>query len=131
MGEKLDADVFSVEQISDEVFSGRRLIGLASGIYWGRQDKSIFEAARKIPQDCQVFIVSTSGFRLRLFEKVYSYLLKRTLHRLDLTLIGQFHCPGHDKSKDLLFRWLNLSEGRPNEADFADAEKFVLQLKQR
>ena len=130
MGKHLEADVMSTEQISDEDFAGRTLIGLASGIYWGRHDRSILEAAEKISRDCKIFIVSTSGFRIRFFVRVYSYLLKRKLRQCGLTLIGQWHCPGHDKSTDLLFRWFNLSKGRPNESDFADAERFILNLNQ-
>jgi len=128
MGKKINADVISTDQISDEDIIGRKLIGLASGIYWGRHDKSIFNASEKIPKDCGVFIISTSGFRIPLFVKVYTYLLKRKLRQLGLILVGQWHCPGHDKSKDLLFRWFNISEGRQNESDFADAEKFILKL---
>jgi hypothetical protein len=27
-----------------------------------------------------------------------------------------------------LFRWFNLSKGRPDESDLADAERFVMEL---
>lgn len=128
MGEILKADVVATEDMADEDLTGRKLIGLASGIYWGRHDQSLFEAAEKISKDSKIFIVSTSGFRIRFFVRVYCFLLKRKLRQLGLTLIGQWHCPGHDKSTDLLFRWLNLSKGRPNESDFAAAEQFILTL---
>jgi hypothetical protein len=61
---------------------------------------------------------------------VYCYLIKRKLRRLELPLIAQWHCPGHDKSEDLLFRWLSLSKGRPDENDFAEAKQFILSLYQ-
>ena len=56
MGKKLNADVISVEQISDKHFIGRKLIGLASGIYWGRHDRSVFDAAEKISKDSKISV---------------------------------------------------------------------------
>lgn len=128
MADAIGADMAEAVNASEELLSGRKLVGLASGIYWARHDKSLFAAARKIPNDCRVFLVSTSGFRSALLIKVYTFLMKRKLKHLGLSIAGEWHCPGHDKSDDPLFRCLKLSKGRPNQADLHDAEDFCRKL---
>lgn len=128
IGRELDIDVAPTERLSAEDLSDRALVGLASGIYWGKHDGSLFEVAARIPRSSRVFVITTSGLRLRFLVRAYPFLLKRRLRKLALTLTGQWHCPGHDKSTDPIFRWFNASKGRPNETDLENGVRFVRSL---
>ena len=75
-----------------------------------------------------VFLVTTSGIRLRFLVRVYTYLLRRKLQKQNLPLVVQWHCPGHDRSKDPLFRFLKLSRGRPHADDLRSAREFACSL---
>ena len=80
MGKKLDADVLSTDHISVNDFNNRKLVGLASGVYWAFLDKSLFNAAELIPKDCRVFIVTTCSLKFRILKKIYPFLLKRKIY---------------------------------------------------
>jgi hypothetical protein len=123
-----DIDIVAADKAALEHLRGRTLVGLASGIYWGKHHSSLFRAARKIPDTSRVFVISSSGFKSPFLIRVYTFLLTSWLKMLRLDLVGQWHCPGHDQSKDPLFRWLALSKGRPNQKDIDNLRAFIRTL---
>lgn len=128
MGKKLGADVISSDRITGSDFSNRHLVGLASGVYWGFLDRSLFKAAGMIQKTSRVFIVTTCSFKFRILKTIYPFLLKRKIARLKLNLVGNWHCQGEDFNNDILFRWFNLAKGKPDKNDLLDAEQFAAEL---
>lgn len=83
---KMDVDVHPADQENRELLSDRKLVGLASGIYWAKHDRCLFKAAEFIPPKADVFIISSSGIRFRFMVNVNQFLLKRKIKRLGLNL---------------------------------------------
>ncbi|MBC2735139.1 MAG: hypothetical protein HF981_12345 [Desulfobacteraceae bacterium] len=127
MASPLAAELVSIEQLKDYQLRGRSLIGLGSGVYWLRLERRIVDLAAKIPDGCRVFIFSTSGWRGRVLADFFQSELAKKLAQYHVDLIGKWHCPGHDRQP--LFKWLQISRGRPNEDDIADARAFAASLK--
>ena len=128
VGDRLHVDLAPAEDISAEYLRGRPSIGLASGIYWARHAPALFKVVDLIPQGTKVFIMSSSGFKNRTLVGIYTFMIKRKIRRAGLRLVGEWHCPGHDRSKDPLFSFLKLSKGRPDDTDLAEAAIFVRKM---
>ena len=127
MASPLAAELVSIEQLKDHQLRGRPLIGLGSGVYWLRLERRIVDLAARIPPGCRVFIFSTSGWRGRALVTFFQSELVKSLAQHDVEVIGRWHCPGHDQQP--LFKWLQISRGRPNEDDIANAKAFAASLK--
>ena len=127
MAGSLAAELVSIEQLKDHQLRGRTLIGLGSGVYWLRLERRMVDLAARIPAGCRVFIFSTSGWRGRALVTFYQSELVKKLAQHHIEVIGRWHCPGHDKQP--LFKWLQISRGRPNEDDIANARAFAASLK--
>ena len=137
MARMLDAEMLDIGALHDEpdavqrldrALAGRPLVGLASGIYWARPDKFLFWAANRVDASCPVFAVCTSSMRGGFLRSTFWFLFNRHLKRLGLRVVGRWHCPGHDRSTDPLFRSLQLSKGRPDARDLGHAEEFARAL---
>ena len=126
MAKPLAAELVAVEQLKDHQLRGRSLIGLGSGVYWLRLDRRIIDLAARIPSDCRVFIFSTSGWRGKILERFFRSELEKQLGRHGITVAGRWHCPGQDQQA--LFKWLNISRGRPNAEDIRGAQEFAASL---
>jgi len=127
MAKPLAADLVAIEQMKDHQLRGRPLIGLGSGVYWLRLDRRIIDLAAKIPSDCRVFIFSTSGWRSKVLERFFRSELEKQLQQRGIEVAGRWHCPGQDKQA--LFKWLNISRGRPNAEDLRSAREFAASLR--
>jgi flavodoxin len=127
MAKPLAADLLAIEQMKDHQLRGRPLVGLGSGVYWLRLDRRIVDLAAKIPSECRVFIFSTSGWRGKILEGFFRSELEKQLVRHGIAVVGRWHCPGQDKQA--LFKWLNISRGRPNAEDLRSAREFAAFLK--
>jgi flavodoxin len=127
MAGPLAAELVAIEQLKDHQLRGRPLIGLGSGVYWLRLERRIVDLAAKLPPDCRVFIFSTSGWRGQALADFYQSELANKLGKRNIDVIGRWHCPGHDKQP--LFKWLNISRGRPNMDDIGNAREFAASLK--
>jgi len=127
MAKPLGADLLAIEQMKDHQLRGRPLVGLGSGVYWLRLDRRIIDLAAKIPSDCRVFIFTTSGWRGKVLEGFFRSELEKQLVRLGITVVGRWHCPGQDRQA--LFKWLNISRGRPNKEDLRSAREFAASLR--
>jgi flavodoxin len=129
MAESLEADLLTTDRIKEEDLKGRKLIGIGSGIYMMKHDKSVFEVANKIPKSCKAFIFSTSGFKSKLITNIEQLSLKRKLKKRGIETIGQWNCPGHDKSFPIIY--INLSKGRPNQQDIENAKEFAYKMEKK
>jgi flavodoxin len=127
MAKPLTAELAAIEQLKDHQLRGRPLIGLGSGVYWLRLDRRIIDLAARISSDCRVFIFSTSGWRGTILEGFFRSELERQLQQRRIEVVGRWHCPGQDKQA--LFKWLNISRGRPNAEDIRSAREFAASLK--
>ena len=127
MAKPLTAELAAIAQLKDHQLRGRPLIGLGSGVYWLRLDRRIIDLAARIASDCRVFIFSTSGWRGKTLEAFFRSELEKQLQQRGIEVVGRWHCPGHDKQT--LFKWLNISRGRPNAEDIRSAREFAASLK--
>ena len=111
---------------------GSMMIGIGSGIYWGRFHSVVRHWVRNLPKDAgsghQAFIFSTSG--LPFLAAFYHLPLKRALRKKGFSVIGEFCCRGHDTFGPL---WLfgGLNRKHPNDSDLQRAEEFARQLSGR
>jgi flavodoxin len=98
------------------------LIGLGSGIYFGKHHQSLFTLIESIPAHHRsVFIFSTRGspFGGRFHEPLKSCLLEK-----GCTIIGEFSCRGYDTYGP--FGWIGgIARGKPDEKDLEDAIAFA------
>ena len=105
------------------------LIGIGSGIYWGRFHRSIRIWLKNLPADAGVghraFVYSTSG--LPFLSPMYHLPLRRALEKKGFEVVGEFSCRGYDTFGVLrLFGGLNRKH--PDEDDLLRAERFTHQL---
>jgi flavodoxin len=114
----IDADVANADDLLDY-----GIIGLGSGIYFGRPHRSIRRLASTIPADSKrVFLFSTSGLPCLSF--FWHLCLKRTLKQRRAVMVGEFHCRGWDTVGPLkLFGGLN--RRHPDAVDLKRAISFA------
>jgi flavodoxin len=110
------------------------LIGFGSGIYDGKNHKSLLELADKLPKvnNRKAFIFSTCGLPAMFMTKEVALgnhsLLRDKLKSKGYTIADEFGCPGFNTHSFLrLFGGLN--KGRPNARDLKNAEGFAKKLK--
>lgn len=105
------------------------LIGIGSGIYFGRFHKSIRDWLSRLPEDAgrghRAFVFSTSG--LPFLSALYHRPLRRALESKGFEVVGEFSCRGHDNFGPL---WLfgGLNRRHPNENELRRAAQFASQL---
>jgi flavodoxin len=130
IAETLDAPVVDPDEAMLPTAGDLSLIGIGSGIYYGRFHKSIRDWLRRLPPDAgrghRAFVFSTSG--LPFLSTWYHRSLRRALERKGFQVVGEFSCRGHDTFGPLvLFGGLNRKH--PDEDDLRGAERFADQLK--
>ena len=123
----LNADILSVENVVQDTFNDRTLVGLGSGIYWTRIDSIIYKSASLLPPECNVFVFFTSGMGSSFMLRLFWYFIKKKFNHLGLKLVGNWDCRGYDKL--LILKWMGISKGRPNGADIESAKQFALEMK--
>ncbi|MFN8706830.1 MAG: flavodoxin family protein [Planctomyces sp.] len=126
LAEELSGTVHSVEKARTVDLSECDLLGLGSGIYFGRHDRSLLELVETWPsRPCRVFIFSTAG--LPFLRWCQHYALRRRLVRRGFEVIGEFCCRGWDTVGPL---WLmgGINRRHPNAKDLARARAFGRQL---
>ena len=128
MAGPLAAELVAVDQLKDHQLRGRPMIGLGSGVYWLRLARRIVDLAARIPPQGRVFIFSTSGWGQR-WVSFYQSELEKRLNQRGIEIVDRWHGPGQDRNP--LFKWLELSKGRPDEEDFRRAREFAQGLKRR
>lgn len=126
----INAELKAPSDINPAWLTEYDLIGLGSGIYFGKHHKVLLEFADKLPpaQNKKAFLFSTSGqegnapkFHKRLREK---------LQTKGYTIIGEFNCAGLD-TYGLTKIAGGIKKGHPNAEDLKNAEAFAQSLKQK
>ena len=125
---ELSADLFSVDQVrTDNVHLERYdLVGLGSGIYFGRHHASLSKLIESWPQSHRrVFVFSTAGLPfLRWFQHLP---LRRRLVRKGCLVVSEFCCRGWDTVGPL---WLmgGINRRHPNTGDLNRAKEFARKM---
>ena len=136
----LNADLIKPEGFNSKDIKKYDIIGLGSGIYGYKHHKSILNIANNSLNlnDKNVFIFSTSG----IINKAQHNNLKKILEKKNAKFIGEFFCRGFNKNNNrdnlTTFEYImivglqligGINKGRPNEADFKEAEDFAEKIK--
>mgnify|MGYP000465732212 CR=1 FL=1 len=127
----LNCKVVEPEIVQVKEIKGAELVGLGSGIYYGKHHRSLFELLEKYSfKGKKVFIFYTSAFRRIKFLNGCEEKLLNELRRHGAEIIGVFECRG--KSVYGPFKLLGgICKGRPNQRDLARAREFAEKLRKR
>lgn len=102
------------------------LLGLGSGVYYGRMHPAIHDWVRGLPDapapTMPAFVFSTSG--LPCLAAVWHWPLKRLLARKGVAVVGEFACRGFDTWGPLWFTG-GLNRQHPDARDLARAREFA------
>ncbi len=126
MAAALQAEVVEPEEFPYTSLEGVGLLGLGSGVYYGRMHPALFEWLRGLPDNtsvtCPAFVFSTSGLPF-LFKLWHSPLI-RELTRKGFEVLGDFHCRGYDSWGPL---WLagGINKHHPDGRDLDRASQFA------
>lgn len=125
----LGAEVAAPEAVPYTALGGYGLLGVGSGVYYGRMHRALFEWLRGLPDAPEpttaAFVFSTSG--LPVLAKVWHAPLKKLLARKGFEVVGEFACRGFDSWGPL---WLagGLNRKHPDARDLARAIEFAGRL---
>ncbi|MBC7965059.1 MAG: flavodoxin family protein [Fuerstia sp.] len=123
----LGADLFTVEEAGNLDLNHYELLGLGSGIYFGRHHTSLGKLVDSWqPPARRVFIFSTAGLPfLRWFQHAS---LRRRLVKQGCKVVAEFCCRGWDTVGPL---WLmgGINRKHPNTNDLNRALEFARHLK--
>jgi flavodoxin len=105
------------------------LLGVGSGVYYGRMHAGLFAWLLRLPDAAQrsklAFIYSTSG--LPFLSDLWHRPLRRLLSRKGYDVVGEFACRGFDTWGPLWFTG-GLNRQHPDERDLARAHAFAEKL---
>ena len=126
MAAALEARVFQPEEFPYTSLEGVELVGVGSGVYYGRMHEALFEWLRGLPDTpaamYPTFVFSTSG--LPFLHRFWHAPLIRELSRKGFEVLGDFHCRGHDSWGPL---WLagGIHKRHPDGRDLERASHFA------
>jgi len=122
MAAMLQAEVVTPDDVNAEMLDSYDLIGLGSGIAFGKHYKQLHDLVDRLPPlNKNVFIFSTRGARrLSYFHRALSNQLKEK----GWTVVGEFSCRGFD-TYGITKLIGGVAKGRPNEQDLRDAQGFA------
>ncbi len=123
---ELSADLFSVDEAKAIRAEQYDLIGLGSGVYFGRHHESLRSLVNSWHQQHFVFLFSTAGLPfLRWFQHAS---LRRCVSRKRCQVVAEFCCQGWDTVGPL---WLmgGINRRHPNTKDLDRAKEFAKRLK--
>ncbi len=125
MANAIGAEILPVQQADAAAIESADLIGLGSGVYYGKFGKKMIDMILKNEwMGKKAFLFSTSGFG----ADKYNNAPMRLLEEKHAELLGTFHCRGYDTYP--LFKLVGgLSKGYPDEDDIQDAEKFAVEMR--
>lgn len=146
LAEVLNASIITPQHVRVDELQEYDLIGFGSGIYGGKNHRSLLDLADSMPLSSgkKAFIFSTNGAPVSVYGSArYSgqaeYLkmvdknhlpLREKLQSKGYEVIDDFSCAGLNTNSFLkLFGGIN--KGRPNNEDLRDAEEFARELKGR
>jgi flavodoxin len=125
MADVLGADCLSPVQCPYDRLANCSVLGLGSGIYYGRVHDDLWQWVRNLPERyaaLPVFIFTTSG--LPVLAKLWHSPLKSALMKKGYDVIAEFSCRGFDTWGPL---WLTggLNKKHPDERDIQRARDFA------
>lgn len=123
MAAPLGAALYSLDDFEALAAQSFDLMGLGSGIYFGRHHAGLRRLVAELPAlPPRCFVFSTAG-TAALYPLWHRSLIRRIQGRKS-EVIGQFCCPGWDTVGPLAL-FGGLHRGRPNQADLARAADFA------
>jgi flavodoxin len=126
MAAVLDAEVRRPDDVNAEALAEYDLIGLGSGIAFGKHYQRLLKWVDELPSlDKKAFVFSTRGASR---QGSHHRALKSKLEEKGLTVVGEFSCRGFDTYGLMKFVG-GIARGRPNEQDLRNAEEFAKALK--
>lgn len=131
LADALGKDVVTAdpEEVPPTSLGDYGLLGLGSGVYYGRMHPALEEWVRGLPDDPErtmpAFVFSTSG--LPFLARLWHWPLKRLLARKGLAVVGEFACRGFDTWGPLWFGG-GLNRQHPDARDLARAGEFAGRL---
>lgn len=125
MAKRIGARTVDILKEGPPDISGYKLIGLASGAYFGTLHESIVKFAREaaFTPEHRVFLADTCGAGY----KDYTYQVRKLLEERGVVCLGRFQCPGYDTYGP----WKlvgGIRKSRPNEHDLKMAEQFIQRM---
>lgn len=132
MARPLGAVVADPDELTGPWAERSQVLGIGSGIYYGRFHRSVRDWIAKLPPNHgagrKIFVYSTSG--LPFLSPLYHWPIKRALRKSGFEVVGEFTCRGHDTFGPLrLFGGLH--RRHPNSADLQRAETFATNVAAR
>ena len=125
MAAVLDAQVSHPDDANVEELGDYDLIGLGSGIAFGKHYTRLLEFVDALPAlHAKTVVVSTRGASR---GASHHAALKSKLAEKGLTVVGEFSCRGFDTYGPMKLIG-GIAKGRPNEQDLRDAQKFAESL---
>jgi flavodoxin len=126
----LGASLVAPNQVAPKDLLSYGLMGLGSGIYHAKHDKSLLELADNLPpSNKKVFIFSTSGMGEKSVQKDHEALRTKLMAK-GFDIVGEFNCRGFDTYGPLKLVG-GIAKGRPNEQDLKAAEEFAKTIKEK
>lgn len=129
MADVLGAECVSPHECPYEKLASCKILGLGSGIYYGRVHDELWQWVRDMPEEYKqhlgIFIFTTSG--LPVFAKLLHGPLKSALMKKGYDVMAEFSCRGFDTWGPL---WLTggLNKKHPNERDIQRARDFAQRI---
>lgn len=119
-----DIDLVDITNTKNADLSEYEYIGFASGIYYGKFQKSLIEFAKnKLPENKKVFLIYTCGLR----RNSYTTEIMDAAKSRGAEIIGEYGCLGFDTFGP--FKLIGgLAKGHPNEEEIDGAVKFFKDL---
>lgn len=123
-----EVSLVTPQQVDIKILLQYGLIGFGSGIYYNKHHQSLFDIVAKIPsvRNIKAFIFSTNRDGITDGHK----LLRDTLREKGFTIVGEFACKGFEEWRAIkTVGGKGINEGKPDEQDQKNVEKFALDLK--
>ena len=119
-----NVDIYKFNEIQDIDLTKYDLVGFASGIYFGKFHKAIYEIINNhLSQLHNIFLVYTSGSGLKSYGKKQS----KKLRQLGLNVVAFYSCKGYDTYGPWkLFG--GVAKNHPNDSDINNYRLFIDRL---
>ena len=128
MAEVAGAEILKPSDVDEKVITNYDIIGLGSGIYYGKHHKSLFKLLDKLELKRKpVFIFYTSGAPKIPLLNGCDKALKKALKRKGSNVIGVFGCRGFSDYGPLKLIG-GIHRDRPNEEDLEKSKKFIAKI---
>ena len=128
MVEVMGGRIVEPVEATAELLAEHDVIGVGSGIYYGRFHAEIRDwaaKARAANEGQKAFVLSTSG--LPMLSGMYHRPLVRQLETAGFDVVAEFRCSGHDSWGPLWF-FGGLHQRHPDAADLRRAREFATAL---